>query len=66
MDLATGYDFNLESDRQRCWRHVEREKPYFYLLVGSPECKAFSQMQNLCINRDHDAYLLRLHEGIKH
>ena len=45
MDLRTGYDFTKKEDRDRAWRKLEEEKPK--LLVGSPECKMFSVLQNL-------------------
>ena len=45
MDLITGYDFNLEEDRQRAWAAIDRDKPE--LVVGSPECNMFSNLQHL-------------------
>ena len=62
MELVTGWDFNFESDRQKCWRHVTREKPY--LLVGAPDCSAFSQLKFL--NPNTEAYREKLKEGIRH
>ena len=32
MELMTGYDFNLEADRQRAWEKIKKDKPK--LLVG--------------------------------
>ena len=45
MDLRTGYDFNKEADRLRARECQTNELPL--LLVGSPRCAAFSQLQNL-------------------
>ena len=45
MDLMTGYDFDKEEDRQRAWKILEKDKPM--LLVGSPECRMFSTLQNM-------------------
>ena len=45
MDLMTGYDFDKEEDRIRAWNIIEKDKPM--LLVGSPECRMFSTLQNL-------------------
>ncbi|MDA8584152.1 hypothetical protein N9L68_07945 [bacterium] len=45
MDLTTGWDFNLEADRKAAEEYVEKEKPL--LLIGSPMCTMFSQLQTL-------------------
>ena len=45
MDLATGYDFNNPEDREQVWEALERDRPA--LVVGSPECRMFSGLQNL-------------------
>ena len=45
FDLRTDWDLSGNVQAQRCWDKVEREDPY--LLVGSPICKAFCQLQAL-------------------
>ena len=45
MDLVTGYNFDLEEDRQKAMEILERDQPA--LVIGSPECKMFSGLQNL-------------------
>ena len=45
MDLTIGYDFNKFEGRQRAWRHVQDDKPL--VLIGSPMCTMFSQLQRL-------------------
>ena len=45
MDLTTGWDFNLESHRERATKYVEEEKPF--VVIGSPPCTPFSQLQTL-------------------
>ena len=44
MDLRAGHDFNKETDRLRAREWQTNEMPL--LLVGSPRCAAFSQLQN--------------------
>ena len=45
FDLLTGYDFNLAADRRKCMKKLVEEDPD--LLVLSPPCRAFCQIQNL-------------------
>ena len=45
MDLTTGGDFNKEADRARAEKYVDEQKPL--VLIGSPPCVAFSQLQSL-------------------
>ena len=47
MDLATGFVFTKESDRQLAWRRVKEEAPF--VLIGSPPCTYFSMLQELNI-----------------
>jgi hypothetical protein len=49
MDLNTGWDFRLERHKEACRRYVAEVKPR--LVVGSPMCKMFSQLQNLSKHR---------------
>ena len=45
MDLTTGWDFSREDDRGRARTYLEKHKPR--LLVGSPRCTVFSQLQQM-------------------
>lgn len=45
MDLTTGWDFTKEEDREKAFAYVEKEKPT--LLIGSPMCTMFSELQKL-------------------
>ncbi len=49
MDLITGWDFTLARHREAAWKYVEKYQPK--LVIGSPECRMFSSLQNL--NRKH-------------
>ena len=49
MDLITGWDFTLARHREAARSYVETHKPK--LVIGSPECRMFSSLQNL--NRRH-------------
>ena len=43
MDLRTGWDFDVAEHRDKAWEHLVHDQPY--LVIGSPECKAFSSMK---------------------
>ena len=43
MDLTTGWDFNLESHRDRAEKYIDDNKPL--VAIGSPPCTPFSQLQ---------------------
>ena len=45
MDLVTGWNFDQQEDRRKAEAHVREEKPL--LLVGSPMCTIFSNLQSL-------------------
>ena len=45
MDLTNGWDFTRQSHREAAKEYIRRVKPW--LLIGSPECKMFSTLQNL-------------------
>ena len=45
MDLVTGWDFSREDHRRMAKKRIEETKPN--LLIGSPECRMFSALQNL-------------------
>ena len=59
LNLRTGCDFNREADRLRARESQKEEKPL--LLVGSPPCTAFSQLQNLA--RDSERWRALAREG---
>ena len=62
MDLTVGWDLNDPRHIAAAWRYLKEVKPY--LLVGSPECKAFSQLAAL--NRGKPGYDAALKEGLAH
>ena len=45
FDLTTGRDFDKEQDRDQAMKILRESKPR--LIVGSPECTMFSNLQNL-------------------
>ena len=45
IDLTNGWDFNLKTHRDAAERYVREFKPK--LIIGSPECRMFSALQNL-------------------
>ena len=45
MDIKNGYDFDLASDRKKCWESIVRDEPK--LIIGSPPCTFFSRLQDL-------------------
>ena len=53
MDLTTDWDFDNAEDRGRAEKYVMEEKPT--LLIGSPMCTAFSQLQRLNAKGAHSA-----------
>ena len=62
MDLTTGWDFNKVEDRREAEEYIDREQPL--VLIGSPPCVAFSQLQSLIPDSDRKAK--QLADGIKH
>ena len=62
FDLRCGWDLDNPSARKAVWEHLQVERPL--LLVGSPECKAFSTLQNL--NKGSKAYEETLAKGLDH
>ena len=59
LDPSDGlpWDFNLEAKREKARRMVREQRPY--LLIGSPECRAFSTWQALNESRAADPERLR-------
>ena len=49
MDLKTGWDFSVRSDRRKAVEMILREDPW--LVVGSPPCTMFSLLQNLNVHK---------------
>ena len=45
VDLLTGWDLSTTKDSRRMWRMLQEEQPM--LIVLSPPCTAFSNLQNL-------------------
>ena len=45
MDLTNGWDFTLQRHREAAERYIKMMKPR--LVIGSPECRMFSALQNL-------------------
>ena len=45
MDLLTGWNFDRKEDRQAAEEHLDRDQPL--LLIGSPMCTMFSNLQNM-------------------
>ena len=62
MDLTTGWDFNSEEDCKRAEDYIDEHEPL--VLIGSPPCVAFSQLQSLSPASDNKAATLA--EGIRH
>ena len=64
MDLLTGWNFELKSDRDRAIRQIDEEKPM--LVIGSPPCTYFSMLQELNkFNMRHDErWLARFNDNL--
>ena len=61
-DLRTGWDLSAQEGQRECWKHLEREDPYF--ILGSPMCKAFSVVQSL--SKGSENYQVTLKHGLNH
>ena len=62
MDLTTGWDFNIPEHRHKAEQYVDQKKPL--VLIGSPPCVAFSQLQSLTPESENKAR--KLEEGVRH
>ena len=62
MDLTTGWDFTKAEDRRRAEAYVDEHEPL--VLIGSPPCVAFSQLQSFV--EDSPRKAKQLEEGIQH
>ncbi len=59
------WDFNVPAKRDKALAKIRKEKPL--LLIGSPMCTAFSQLQNLSRDKGNvEQNKLSLANGIKH
>ena len=66
MDLTTGWDFTLQRHREAALEYVRKAKPK--LVIGSPQCRMFSSMQNLNPKRhtmEHEEQLVEAKEHIR-
>ena len=62
MDLTTGWDFTIAEHRHRAEIYVDQRKPL--VLIGSPPCVAFSQLQTMIPDSERKACQLK--EGLQH
>ena len=62
MDLATGWDFNKEEDRDRAEIYVDTHNPL--IVIGSPPCTPFSLLQNW--NPETPESKMKWEEGVNH
>ena len=62
FDLRSGWDLDDPQAQKAVWEHLRTERPL--LVVGSPECKAFSALHNL--NPDSPKYRATLEAGRRH
>ncbi len=62
MDIRTGFDFDLEETREEARAKLRKEKPS--LLIGSPICGPWSQMNN--INKDSENMRAHMKRAVKH
>ena len=65
LDLRTGWNFELESHRRKAWGLLHRTQPY--VVIGSPPCTFFSQLQeiNKHVHRDDPLWMKNFEEGKK-
>ena len=62
MGLTTGWGFTREVDRREAEGYIDKENPL--VLIGSPPCTAFSQLQALIPDSERKAK--QLAECIQH
>ena len=61
-DLRTGWNLSDAKQRDKVWCELEEQEPE--LIIGSPMCGPFSQLQNL--NKDSPEYKEKLKEAAIH
>ena len=70
MGLTTGWDFRRQADRDRAWEYIGKHRPQ--LIIGSPMCQMFSQLQTLsgwteeksrrwCEAREHIKFMIAVY-----
>ena len=52
LDLTNGYDFGKEEDRRKAWKLIPKTRPF--MIIGSPPCTMFSNLQNLNLHMHKD------------
>ena len=62
LDIRTGWNLDDPRKLKQLWEYLRTERPM--LIIGSPECKAFSSLQSL--NRDSPNFKRTLQAGIRH
>ena len=62
MDLTTGWDFNLESHRKLAEEYVDKQFPL--VVIGSPPCPPFNQLQ--AFSPDSRSKAAKWREGARH
>merc|ERR1712138_180337 len=62
MDLTTGWDFNLESHRKLAEEYIDKHLPL--VVIGSPPCTPFSQLQ--AFSPDSKSKAAKWREGVRH
>ena len=61
-DLTNGWDFNKKDHREKAEKYIDEEEPL--VLIGSPPCTPFSQLQSL--NPDTEESRRKWKEGVEH
>ena len=61
-DLTEGWDFRIGNHRKAALRYQDEHKPV--VLIGSPPCTPFSQLQTM--NPRDDKSTLKWDEGVEH
>ena len=68
MVLSTGWDFDKAENRRRAVEKIRADKPA--LVIGSPPCTVFSQLQRLNLSMQSqkwkDQYDIRRQQAIRH
>ena len=62
MDLTTGRDFSRRDHQLQAEKRLDQQKPF--VLIGSPPCTAFSQLQSLSPASENKEKALK--DGVEH